>query len=379
MMLKKLAIPITLLLLIAGLCLLYLATLREMVVDLYHGQAPVWLNDVVIKLYPRFDVEKYRFDLTFFLNKADQVIIRSTVVSVLAISFYLAIQLSNNISTKITTYWNSTIPASRVRYLRIITAILFIYFSWEILWDMEKLIAIKAFYNPIPLYKILHIPFPSYTGIIIIYSVLMLSAVCLLLNYFPVATSSIAALLFILVQGYYFSFEKVDHGYSTFMYAAMVFPFLLAEYNKAKTMGDAHQKGWPLQLILVLISLVYFLSGMEKLTISGLNWIDAVTFKTFLLLHEAPVGMAVAKIDWLCILLPACALLFQLSFFLNLVLTKYRWLFLLIGISFHWGTVLLFGISSYINPWILVYAMFIEWEKVAAMLAQKLTFRFLQK
>ena len=110
--------------------------------------------------------------------------------------------------------------------------------------------------------------------------------------------------------------------------------------------------------------LTYFFAGTEKLLISHFSWINPITFKAYLALHQAPIGMIVAENTLLCTLLPIGALVFQLTFFIILFYPKMSKWYILGGFCFHWGTTLLFGISWFINPWLMPYLFFIDWEKL---------------
>jgi hypothetical protein len=189
----------------------------------------------------------------------------------------------------------------------------------------------------------------------------MISYAAIIFSIQPVLSSVVAAALVILLQGWLFSFEKIDHTFSTLTYAALVMPFLVYEYAKAAKKKQHTQAGWPLQLICVCIAAVYFMAGLEKLLIAGLDWIRPDSFRSYLYLHQAPIGLWVAKSNLLCTILPLVAMLFQLGFFTILFYPALRPFVLLSGIAFHTGTYLLLEVGWYINAWIMVYIFFIDW------------------
>ena len=59
-----------------GTTFIYHAFIRDLVILVYADQAPSWFDDLVAAIYPRFVVERHRFELSLFLNKADQIFIR---------------------------------------------------------------------------------------------------------------------------------------------------------------------------------------------------------------------------------------------------------------------------------------------------------------
>jgi hypothetical protein len=174
-----------------------------------------------------------------------------------------------------------------------------------------------------------------------------------------------------LFQGWLFGFEKIDHTFSTLTYAALLIPFLLYEYTKAQKMRAATQAAWPLQLIRICIAMVYLMAGLEKLFIAGIDWIYPDSFRSYLYLHQAPIGIWVAESDFLCALMPLLAMLFQLGFIAILFVPRLKTLILLSGVAFHTGTYLLLEVGWYINAWILVYFFFIDWTWLDQYLYQK--------
>ena len=139
----------------------------------------------------------------------------------------------------------------------------------------------------------------------------------------------------------------------------MVFPFLFLEAQHA----EVFFKSWALRLIQVIIAFVYFISGIEKMMISGFSWLQPESLKAYIYLHQMPLGILLSKSDALCILFSVFTLTLQLFFPLILFTKKYKWLFLSGGILFHLGTLYILGIGHLFNPWIITYIFFIDWTR----------------
>jgi hypothetical protein len=148
-------------------------------------------------------------------------------------------------------------------------------------------------------------------------------------------------------------------------------PFLLNEHMKAIHLRQSVQDAWPLQLICVCIAMVYLMAGLEKLLIAGVDWINPDSFRSYLYLHQAPLGLWVAKSNFLCTILPLSAMLFQLGFITILFFPRLKLMILLSGVAFHIGTYLLLEVGWYINAWILVYIFFIDWTWLDSYLNRK--------
>ncbi|MBX9850214.1 MAG: hypothetical protein K2X86_00475 [Cytophagaceae bacterium] len=350
-------------LLIAGTTLLmtmYILFIRELIYLAYQGKAPDWFNAIVQNFYPRFIVEKNRFDLAFFLAKADQVIIRFSVITLSGSLLLILYKRSEKLKAKLNLFWNQSSSLQNIRALRVLFFSSLIIIFHDVYFDLIALGKAKVFYKPILPLNFLGIGFPSDSIILILYISFIVSCLLCILNFKPILFSIITILDFILIQAFIFSFEKTDHGFVTFTYAGMILPFLLYEYEKAKQ-NQSEVKGWPLQLICTCICICYLLTGLEKIFISQLDWLHPDTLRAYLELHQAPLGLKVASNDFICSLLPALVLIFQLGFISILFNKKMKWVFLPAGILFHTGSYMLLNVGGFLNPWILGYLFFIDW------------------
>ncbi|QHT67527.1 hypothetical protein GXP67_13270 [Rhodocytophaga rosea] len=343
----------------------YYMLFRNLVEAAYQNQAPAWFNNLVQAIYPRFTVEKHRFDIHFFLQKADQVVWRFYGLQVMVLAGLYSFRFLPGFRTRFIDFWQRPVSVMQVRILSIVFYSGILFFTYEWYGYLSELSKAKAFYQPLQLLRLLHIGFPAPTLLLILCIMLWLSCVAVILNFKPVISASITTFLFILLQGWLYSFEKLDHTFSTLTYAAMIMPFLIYEQYKSIELNQKWLSGWALQLICVCIALAYLLAGLEKILISGWHWIDSDTFRSYIYLHQAPLGLEIAKSQWLCKVLPALALLFQIGFIGILILRKFIILFLIAGVGFHIGTYLLLGVGGYANPWIFVYIFFIDWDKLS--------------
>lgn len=346
-----------------SISILYLWVFRDYVSQAYHGTAPQWFQQWVDFLYPRFLIEKQRFELSFFHYKTDQIIIRSAFAA-LIISILLVIQSPTKfIAQNIREHGKSHyLLLTKIFYLGLV------YYTWTWIFDFERIVRMEAFYKGVLLYRIFHLPILPLPFYYFLYLIYILSIVFVLFRYREILFSILAVIILLLFQGYSFSFEKIDHGQVTLTYAAMLMPALLYEIkiqDQYKSSPDSHKISWTLFLIQLTIAGVYFLAGAEKLFTSGFDWATAETFRSYVRLHEQSLGIIVAENKLLAHLLPWGALLFQLGFILVLFQKRLTLLFLILGIFFHLGTKLLMDIGPYISSWIFVYIFFVDWDVVS--------------
>ncbi|MDN5200618.1 hypothetical protein QQ008_04575 [Fulvivirgaceae bacterium BMA10] len=333
--------------------LLYFFYLRSQIEEIYIGRSNTWFSQLIETVYPRFEVEKKRFDLDFFKYKADQVVIRFNVIVSVIIGLFLLAKRSK----KLDQFWQGFIARQHADILIIIfyCGVLFYCHQWWM--DIDVFINRSVFYKPILLFSILHISFPPEWILQVAYVMIIFASLMIIFNIKPFPFSVLGTIAFIFFQGFYYSFEKIDHLYTTLTYVMLVMPFLVLERNR----GKEYIGKWPVTLIQLCIALAYLFSGLEKLFTSGFGWASKETFRHYIYLHQAPIGLTIAESDFLSSLLPKLALLFQLSFFLILFLHRRRWIFLVPGILFHMGTVFLLNIGAIFTPWIFVYIFFVDW------------------
>lgn len=338
--------------LLISINILYFFYLKEQVSLLYYGNSDAWFQEFIYKLYPQFEVEKHRFDLPFFLEKSLQVILRFDLFSFLFLSslFFIKHKIS---------FFEQEKNITNEKYWRIgfYTFVLIVSYDWfESLVLLEN---IRSFFNPISFLKLFS-EMPSLYTNLSIYILMVLSALACIFNIKSQFFSWICIGCFMFIHALFCSFEKMNHVFTTFIYVGLLFP--LSFYSKTS---------WNIQLLRIAIVLTYFFAGTEKLLVSHFSWINPITFKAYLSLHQAPLGMWVADSTFLCTILPIGALFFQLTFCSILFFPKLRKWYILGGFIFHWGTTLLFGISWFINPWLMPYLFFIDIEKISLWIQNK--------
>ena len=337
---------------------IYYLWIERLVPEIYNNNAPDWFTGIVDELYPRFQVEKQRFSLSFFQHKADQVILRLGL-SGLFISSLLAftplLKLTDSLSRAYSKY--------HIVVLRYIFYAGLLFYTWDWYFDIDQIDKMRPFYKGIHIFQIIDFALPSPTLLSLIYFVYVMSLLLSITGIKKVVFATLTCILYVLMQGILLSYEKIEHGQATLLYSCMLMPFLLYETQKNEK-RNRQQKSFLLFLIQLSIAGSYLMAGLEKILTSGLGWLDTDTFRGYVLLHNSPIGLSIIENDILSQALPLLALLFQIGFILILFLPKLKLIILLMGIMFHWGTYLIFGIGSFTTPWIFVYIFFLNWDAI---------------
>jgi hypothetical protein len=170
-------------------------------------------------------------------------------------------------------FWNHPVPVSRVRVLRILFYANLLFFSHEWYADLAARYGAAVFYKPLPLLRLLALDFPPPPVLAVLCGLLWAACSLAMLGVWAVGSAGLAAGLFVLLQAWLFSFEKMDHTFALLTYAALPMPFLLAGRQRALREGQPGQAAWALRLIQLVIGLVYLQTGLEKLLIGGPEWL----------------------------------------------------------------------------------------------------------
>lgn len=335
---------------------LFFGYIQNEITELYYGKKSGVLYQLVSLFYPRFFVESQRFNLEFFVSHAAQVIWRFEFLTamILVLTYFYLNKL--NFKTKIEKFWDIEYSEinSKIAHFVVYGAIL--YYMNDFAQVYKFWYQYKEMYEPILLLKVLHIPLVDNDFLMILFALFVIASISSMMGIFLRFNTVIVALLFVLFQGWNYSFGKINHGFAPLTYIVILLAVQsFVAFDNRKTL---------LQLIRVTIASCYLMAGLEKLFISQLNWISAATFSTYLLQHPTDIGLWILKSEFLCVLLPTCALIIQLGFVLILFYPKLKNWILISGILFHFGTVAMFGISSYFHPWIITYVFFIDWKSI---------------
>ncbi|OJJ23711.1 hypothetical protein BKI52_05010 [marine bacterium AO1-C] len=335
---------------------------RHWVVLAYDQKAPAWFQSLVQTIYPRFGVEKQRFPLAFFLKKADQVVLRFALVSIAIGIFFLLLQSRASFKQKIHHFWDSSTSTINIGWQLRGFAGLMLLFTWDWYFYLKNLEQARVFYAPILPYRLLHLPFPSAYWLLIFCILFWLANLAIIARVKVFWSSLVSVFFFLLLQGFMYCFHKVDHTYATLTYAALLIPVLAWYYQKSVQKKQNHMVSWPWRLIQVMIALVYLQAAVEKLLIGGIEWLQPQNFRAYLYMHPTTLGNWLSQSDFWCVALPLVALVFQLGFISIIFYPRFKWIFLVVGITFHLNTYLLLGIGWYYSPWMLVYFFLIDWR-----------------
>jgi uncharacterized membrane protein YphA (DoxX/SURF4 family) len=121
---------------------------------------------------------------------------------------------------------------------------------------------------------------------------------------------------------------------------------------------------WPLRLTQALLALAYFSTGLSKLVYGGFDWLNGYTLQQYMLqdalVRNVPLGLWLAQQHALCVALSIFTVLFELFFFVALIIPKTVPYILISGVAFHVGLLVTMAVPFFQH--VILYAVFIEFE-----------------
>jgi uncharacterized membrane protein YphA (DoxX/SURF4 family) len=155
---------------------------------------------------------------------------------------------------------------------------------------------------------------------------------------------------FFVSHGY--SYADVHHPQALFAIFLMLLPFspagerlsvdALLRRRKGRPVAEATDTAmWPLKLLHVLLALTYFSTGITKLISGGLAWMNGYTLQRYLfsdaISGNIPLGIWMSQQYTLCVILSVLTILFEVFYFVSILVPRVAPLMFVGAIFFHIG------------------------------------------
>jgi hypothetical protein len=119
---------------------------------------------------------------------------------------------------------------------------------------------------------------------------------------------------------------------------------------------------WPVRLVQVLITLIFFGAGISKIRHSGLEWVFSDNLRYLLLERSKQWGLKVPQYSWLCKLLAGATVVGEL-FFPLVIFSRIARLILVPGMfMIQIGIILLMGINF--KQFMICYLFWVPWDRI---------------
>jgi uncharacterized membrane protein YphA (DoxX/SURF4 family) len=186
----------------------------------------------------------------------------------------------------------------------------------------------------------------------VIYWVTAIAGVLALIGLFTRVSLFLLALgvWFFVSHGY--SYADVHHPQALFAIFLMLLPFspvgerlsvdALLRRRKGRLATETTDTAmWPLKLLHLLLALTYFSTGITKLISGGLAWMNGYTLQRYLfsdaISGNIPLGIWMSQQYALCVILSVLTILFEVFYFVSLLVPRAAPLMFIGAIFFHIG------------------------------------------
>ena len=143
----------------------------------------------------------------------------------------------------------------------------------------------RSFYKPVAIGRLLHIPAPTHTTLVLLEMVITAGCLVGFTRRAPRVTAGVVLVAFALWISWAFGYGKVDHDRLTILVAFAAFACT------PRTGPDVEEKtGWALRVIQVVFVLAYPFSAITKLRLAGLRWPGSAVFARAIIRRGTPMG-----------------------------------------------------------------------------------------
>lgn len=237
-------------------------------------------------------------------------------------------------------WWFAPVPLARIAVFR---AIAYLFIPVDVFlttaWVRAHADVPTEWYAPLLVGRILHLPTPTHTLVLVLQWALVLAAVAAATGRAPRLLGAAVFLLYAEWMVIAMSYGKVDHDRFAFLVALAVLPTVGAARHRDRTPSEA--AGFAVRAITVAVVATYALSVAAKHRFGGglPNWLESAVFVRAVLRRGTPVGDLLLDVPWLLHLAQYGLVAMELAAPVLLVLTGRRlYVALTAYLLFHLGT-----------------------------------------
>ncbi len=245
----------------------------------------------------------------------------------------------------------------------------------------------RAFWNPVWLMSVLHLPPASTQGMAAIQIVWRAAMLFSCIGLFTRISTVISFAFGLYLVGVSSSFGKTHHLEQVVIFSFLIMACsrcgdawsidaLIRKRRAQKIQGPPEMSGeytWPVRMIWVLITLIYFAAGISKVRHSGFEWINSDNMRNTLLSHYYHSSSADPLTTWgplmarsalMSRLLAVCGMGFELVMPIALFSRRARWVLVPGIVAMQIGISMLVGPNFY--QIMLCQLLWVPWDRVVA-------------
>jgi len=195
-------------------------------------------------------------------------------------------------------WWSAPVPLARIAVVRVI-AYLFIPVDVFLTtaWVRAHADVPTEWYAPLLIGRVLHLPTPTHTLVLVVQWALVLTAVAAATGRAPRLLGCAVFLLYLEWMVIAMSYGKVDHDRIAFLVLLAVLPTIGRARPRDRRPSEA--AGWAMAAVLVAVMLTYFLAAWAKIRFGGWDWPTGSTLTRAVLRRGTPLSDWTLEVPWL--------------------------------------------------------------------------------
>jgi hypothetical protein len=195
-------------------------------------------------------------------------------------------------------WWFRPVPLARVAVFRVI-AYLFIPVDVFLTtaWVRAHADVPTAYYQPLAIGRLLHLPTPTTTVVLVVQWALVLAALAAATGRAPRLLGWAVFLLYAEWMVIAMSYGKVDHDRIAFLVALAVLPTVGRVRLRDRRSSEA--AGWAMAAVLVTVMLTYFFAAWAKMRFGGWDWPTGSTLTWAVLRRGTDLSTWTLDVPWL--------------------------------------------------------------------------------
>jgi hypothetical protein len=197
-----------------------------------------------------------------------------------------------------TRWWFRPVPLARIAVFRVI-AYLFIPVDVFVTtsWVRAHADVPTAWYAPLLVGRLLHLPTPTSTVVLVVQWALVVTAVAAATGRAPRLLGTAVFLLYAEWMVIAMSYGKVDHDRIAFLVALAVLPTIgVARFRDRRSSEAA---GFAMAAVLVAVMLTYFLAAWAKMRFGGWDWATGSTLTRAVVRRGTDLSTWTLDVPWL--------------------------------------------------------------------------------
>jgi hypothetical protein len=197
-------------------------------------------------------------------------------------------------------WWFRPVPLTRIAVMRTI-AYLFIWVDVLLTttWVKAHADVPPAWYAPLTVGKLLHLPTPTHTVVTVVQWALLLTALAAASGRSPRLLGTAVFLLYFEWMVIAMSYGKVDHDRIAFLVLLAVLPTVGAARWRDRRRSEA--AGFAMAAVMVAVMLTYFLAAWAKIRFGGWDWPTGATLARAVIRRGTSLSTWMLDVPWLLV------------------------------------------------------------------------------